>query len=178
MLLGRVHIITFAVYVIDAVDTEELDEPVQSETDTAWVHIHIADPTSVLPPTHVFAPQAREQWSLRISVIERGHCPLNLSCEICLVALVPQLRQVSLSLSFSYKVDSTPDIVDYKVRAGIVRKVIHTTYEAVDRALGLPPVFSRYPFGGGPPLHTEPVGLDEHQLADIYALAHTIGCVH
>ena len=53
--------ITFAVYVIDAVDTEELDEPVQSETDTAWVHIHIADPTSVLPPTHVFAPQAREQ---------------------------------------------------------------------------------------------------------------------
>ena len=64
------------------------------------------------------------------------------------------------------------------MRVGIVRKVIRTTYEAVDRALGLSPVFSRYPFGGGPHLHTEPVGLDEHQLADIYSLAHTIGCVH
>ena len=173
------------VYVIDTADAEELDdgisiEPVQSEPDTAWVHVHIADPTSVLPPTHVFALQAREQ--MESAYFSHRTWPLlpepfmrNMLGSVGSTAASGQPEPV---MSFSYKVDSTGDIVDYKVRAGIVRKVIRTTYEAVDRALGLSPVFSRYPFGGEPPLHTEPVGLDEHQLADIYALAQTIGRVH
>ena len=163
--------ITFAVYVIDAVDTEELDEPVQSETDTAWVYVHIANPTSVLPPTHVFAPQAREQMESAYF----GHRTWPLLPKPFMLNMLGSVGSTAASdqpepvMSFSYKVDNTGDIVDYKVRA---RKVIRTTYGAVDRALGLSPVFSLYPFGGGLPLPTEPVGSDEYQSANIYALAH------
>ena len=123
---------------IDAVDTEELDEPVQSETDTAWVHVHIADPTSVLPPTHVFAPQAREQ----IKSAHFSHRTWPLLPE-------PFMRNMLSSVG-STAASGQPEPVfqlqsrqhwSYKVRADIVRKVIRTTYEAVDRALGLSPVF-------------------------------------
>ena len=173
------------VYVIDTADAEELDdgisiEPVPSEPNTAWVHVHIADPTSVLPPTHIFASQAREQmvsayFSHRTWPLLPESFMRNMLGSVGATAASGQPEPV---MSFSYKVDSTGDIVDYKVRAGIVRKVIRTTYEAVDRALGLSPVFFQYPFGGEPPLPTESIGLDVHQVADIYALAQTIDRVH
>lgn len=172
------------VYVIDTADAEELDdgisvEPVSSEPDTAWIHVHIADPTAVLPPNHVFALQAREQmdtayFSHRTWPLLPQSFMQNMLGSVGAAAASGQPEPV---MSFSYKVGSTGEIVDYKVRAGIIKKVIRTTYESVDRALGRSPAYAQYPFGGEPPLPTGPIGFDERQVADLHALARTMGRV-
>jgi len=53
-------------------------------------------------------------------------------------------------LTLSSKINDKGDITDIKVRAGIVRNMVIVSYDAVDRALNLPPVVRTFPFGGEP----------------------------
>lgn len=167
---------TMPVYVIDDFGAEELDdgvsfEAIPSEPECAWIHVHIADPTAVIPPTHVFAEQARAMVSTQYF----GHRTWPMLPQSAMHTLVPSVGDSIRSgepervMSFSFKVDGTGDIVDYKVRAGIIRNVTRTTYDAVDHALGIPPLRAEYPFGGAPdvPAH---IPLNEQQRANVQSL--------
>ena len=140
------------VYVIDDAAASELDdgvsiETIPSEPDNYWVHVHVADPTTLLPPTHTLAYRAREmsesaylvhgtRYMLPPSTFERfslGH-----------TATTKQPQQV---MTFSFKVDATGDIIDYKVRAAFIKNVQIATYDTVDATLGLPPSMPIFPFG-------------------------------
>lgn len=167
------------VYVIDDPDAEELDdgisiEKIPSEPDCTWIHAHIADPTAVLPPTHVFAHHARERvhtayylhrtWPMLPESLTRT---MNLS-------LGDMAGKPERVLSFSFKVDGTGDIVDYNVRAGIIRNVHRITYDAVDYSLGQTPFRPGYPFGGQPPPPLPDVNLNEQHQTDLHALQETV----
>lgn len=164
------------VYVIDDARAEELDdgisiEKIPSEPDSAWIHVHIADPTATIPPGHIIAQQARGM----VHTTYFGHRTWPMLPRWMMDGLLNSVGEIAALgkpervMSFSFKVDGTGDIVDYDIRAGIIRNVSRTTYDAVDRALGCHVVHSNYPFGGEP-LAPPVKDLHMHQLPDISAL--------
>lgn len=166
-----------AVYVIDDAGAEELDdgisiEKIPSEPDCVWIHVHIADPTAVLPPTHVFARQARE----RVITGYFGHRTWPLLPRAMTHTLVTSVGEKAAAgkpervMSFSFKVDGTGDIVDHNVRAGIIRNAHRTTYDAVDQIIGHSSIRAGYPFGGQPQLLLPTIDLTEQQQADLRAV--------
>ncbi|EPQ54359.1 RNB-domain-containing protein [Gloeophyllum trabeum ATCC 11539] len=165
------------VYVIDDVDAQELDdglsiEPIASEPGSAWVHVHIADPTSVIPPTHWIAARARQMILTMYYVHETDP----------MLPPLPQLKDLSLGarsargkpetvLTFSFKVDPSGQFADYKVRAGLVRNVRRVSYGQVDRALKHEPTMPRYPFGNArAPRAVDEVPLGEADVRNLAAL--------
>ncbi|KAH9930021.1 uncharacterized protein B0H18DRAFT_1117092 [Fomitopsis serialis] len=152
------------VYVIDDADAEELDdgfsvEAVPSEPGRTWLHVHIADPTSVLPPTHRIAREA-------LARMESLYYPDG---SIPMLPDVPELRELSLGqvgvqrvMTFSGKIDTEGNIVEYKIRPGIIRNVQKLHYSDVNEAIGAPFVPPQFPFGGGedliPPSNAASVG--------------------
>lgn len=129
-----------AIYAIDDPSASELDdafsiEPVPVTTLTpqpsTWVHVHVADPTSILPPFHEMATLAGDR--VQTTYLPEGTWPM----------LPRALTEETLSLkndgrpkkvmTFSARLqDSDGEILEYKVRPGIVRKVITLNYDDVD----------------------------------------------
>ncbi|KAF9210666.1 hypothetical protein BGZ59_009129 [Podila verticillata] len=132
-----------AVYAIDDPSASELDdafciEPVPVTTLTpqpsTWIHVHVADPTAILPPLHEMSLLAAER-------IQTAYLP-----ERTWPMLPRELTEDALSLkndgrpkkvmTFSARLENaTGDILEYKVRPGIVRKVITLNYDDVDDVL-------------------------------------------
>lgn len=139
------------VYVIDDASASELDdgisiEAVPSEPDNYWVHVHIADPTTLLPPTHTLAYRAREMSeSLYLMNGTSYMLPPSKFQRFSLgnTAATKEPHQV---LTFSFKVDAAGDIIDHKVRAAIVKNVHIMTYDIVDATLGFPSLAPTLPF--------------------------------
>ncbi|THH13970.1 hypothetical protein EW146_g6314 [Bondarzewia mesenterica] len=141
------------VYVIDDYGAEELDdglsiETIPTEPGSYWMHTHIADPTSLLPPTHIFALQARRAGE-SIYFQHRTwpmlpRCFMNEGMSLGDSAAVGKPERV---LTFSSKVDPAGDIVDYKVRASLVRNVHVLRYDDIDSALSLVTGVFHHPFG-------------------------------
>ena len=149
------------VYVIDDASASELDdgvsiEAIPSEPANYWVHVHIADPTTLLPPTNILAYRAREMSeSSYLAYGTRYMLPLETFERFSLghTAMAKQPQQV---MTFSFKVDTAGDIIDHKVRAALVKNVHLTTYDAVDAILGLPSFAPISPFecpSPSPPSH-------------------------
>ncbi|KAF4613602.1 hypothetical protein D9613_007937 [Agrocybe pediades] len=158
-------------FVIDDPSAKELDDAVSleripSEPGNYWVHIHIADPTSVLHPNHALSKLARERYSTWYlahktyplwsdTLVHNGGESLSLN-------QLDEKREAK-AMTFSIKLDNDGDILDYKVRASIVRNIRQTTYQDVDDALGSLPLDKTFPFGGsedifrGKPLSAEEV---------------------
>jgi hypothetical protein len=141
------------VYVIDDVSAEELDdglsvEPVLHEPGSAWIHVHIADPTAVLPPTHVISEAAR-RMSSSAYFIHRTWPMLPPSLTHNRLSLCSHSRKGEPEpvLTFSFKLDAEGSIVDYDVKAGLIRNVKRVDYDSVDRLLGNEGVQFEYPFG-------------------------------
>lgn len=144
-----------AVYVIDDPGAQELDdgisvEPVPGEAGSVWMHVHIADPTSLIHPDHVYAENARKEGTTLYFVPESFpllprdvvHNGLSLGSD-------PNGSKV---MTFSVKVDSAGDISDYLVRPGVVRNIRVVHYDSVNVALGVTEGQTQYPFGRtGPP---------------------------
>ncbi|KAJ6520893.1 hypothetical protein DFH09DRAFT_1331543 [Mycena vulgaris] len=159
------------VYVVDDSHAQELDdgfsvEAVAGEPDSYWVHVHIADPASTIPPTHILATMAAKQsqssyfihrtWPLfPKSLMFSGRAGFSLS-----------EGAENRVLTFSSKVNASGEVVDSVVRPGITRKVVKLAYDDVDLALtgALMPRF--YPFSLPPA--TPPVPqLPAPQVADL-----------
>jgi hypothetical protein len=129
-----------AIYAIDDPSASELDdafsiEPVPVTTLTpqpsTWVHVHVADPTSILPPFHEMATLAGNR--VQTTYLPERTWPM----------LPRALTEETLSLkndgrpkkvmTFSARLqDSNGEILEYKVRPGIVRKVVTLNYDDVD----------------------------------------------
>ncbi|KAF8071867.1 hypothetical protein FPV67DRAFT_1412259 [Lyophyllum atratum] len=163
------------VFVVDEASAEELDdgvsiERIPSEPDSLWAHVHIADPASLIPPTHILAKEAsirsesvyfiHRSWPLfPRSLMEHPKYGLSLG-----------VREDGLPtkvLTFSTKVNSRGEVTDFKVRAGLIRKIHVITYDEVDAALGSPEVPRWYPFGSRPQPKPTPRPLTESQVKDL-----------
>ena len=166
------------VFIVDDVDAEELDdgfslERIPSEPHNHWIHVHIADPAHLLHPGHTLCHQARKrgstlyflQKSYPLFPKELMHHPIR-GLSLGSGSLSGAPKNV---ISFSIKVDGNANILDYTVRAGLIRNMKKTTYDAVDQALGLPPLLKGYPFG--PPPKTVPAPpIDKEDLKDLQVL--------
>ena len=165
------------VFVIDDVDAEELDdgfslERIPSEPDNHWIHVHIADPAHLLHPGHALCQQARKRGSTLYFLLKSYplfpkalmHHPIH-GLSLGSDALNGAPNKV---ITFSIKVDGNANILDYTVRAGLIRNIKKTTYDSVDQALGLPPIVKLYPFG--PPPKNTPAPISEEDLKDLRVL--------
>ncbi|KAG0335674.1 hypothetical protein BG004_008359 [Podila humilis] len=134
---------TQPVYAIDDPSASELDDafsiesvPVTTLTPqpSTWVHVHVADPTAVLPPFH------------ELSLLARGRVQTTYLPERTYPMLPRELTEGTLSLkndgqpkkvmTFSARLDNiSGDILEYKVRPGIVRNLVTLNYEDVDEHL-------------------------------------------
>lgn len=143
------------VYIIDDAGAHELDdgisiERIPSEPGRTWLHVHIADPASVIPPSHALAIEARKRqesiyfYTRTWPLFPRSlmHSPTHgLSLGSKQAQGIPDRV-----LTFSAKLDEHGSILDYKVRAGLVRNIKVVDYDVVDRVLGVQ-FERRYPFG-------------------------------
>ncbi|KAF9365315.1 hypothetical protein BGX34_010528 [Mortierella sp. NVP85] len=131
------------VYAIDDPSASELDdafsiEPVPITTLTpepsTWIHVHVADPTSILPPFHEMSRLAAER-------IQTVYLP-----ERTWPMLPRSLTEGALSLkndgtpkkvmTFSARIsDASGDILDFKIRPGLVHTIVTLNYDDVDEVL-------------------------------------------
>lgn len=177
------------VFVIDEATAQELDdgisiESIPSETGSYWLHAHIANPTATLPPTHMFAVDAMKQGVTQY--FQHHTVPLFPSSLMYHPdvgwSLGSRKGKASKVITFSAKVNSSGELVDHKVRAGLVNNVRVISYDAVDKILGHDPVASGdiwRPFGG-PGVQQKPAevpDLSENEvdtLRTIYKVARTL----
>lgn len=153
------------VYVIDDVSAEELDdglsvEPDLNEPGSAWIHVHIADPTAVLPPTHAVSEAARQIGSSAYFIHRTWPMlPPSLTHNRLSLGSYSRKGEPEPVLTFSFKVDAEGRMVDYDVKAGLIRNVKRADYDSVDRLLGNRGAQFGYPFGAPqtPEVSHEPV---------------------
>ncbi|RXW16728.1 hypothetical protein EST38_g9121 [Candolleomyces aberdarensis] len=169
------------VFVIDDPNAQELDdglsiERIPSEPGSYWVHAHIANPTATLPPTHSFAIDAMKQGTTQYLL----HHTMPLFPGSLMHhpqvgwSLGAQKGKPSRVLTFSAKIDSSGELVDYQVRAGVINNIHVVSYQSVDKLLGYDMEqlgVIRRPFGGpAPKAAAEPSGLSEAEKGDIKLL--------
>ena len=171
------------VYVIDDVRAEELDdgvsvESIPSEPENTWIHIHIADPASLIPPTHLLAQNAASQhqtWYLvprSFPLFPKAivHHPTH-GLSLGLRARNGSPENV---LTFSAKLNSNGRILDFTVRAGLIRNVKVIDYDSVDAGLGIGQTIYSYPFGNAPvkPPHQNLSPEGTQELKKLFNFAH------
>ena len=164
-------------YVIDDLNAQELDdgvsiERIPLEPGNTWIHVHVADVASVIPPGHVFAIDAsKQQETLYLNNRAFPLFPSSLVHSPTHGLSLGSKREGGgplRVLTFSFKVDANAEILDYKVRAGLVRNIKIIDYDSVDRALGLP-FQAHYPFGR-PSSDGGTASLSEEEMQDLRGL--------
>lgn len=162
------------VFVIDDLSAQELDdgfsvERIPSEPDNHWVHVHIADPASIIHPNHALAKLARQRGSSYY--LSHKTIPLFPTALVhdpkYSLSLQSHDREPSRVLSFSAKIDKGGNILDYKVRAGLIRNIKKVSYDEVDVVIGHGLIKRSFPFGGTVQPVSAPSSLDEGDLADL-----------
>jgi hypothetical protein len=136
---------SLAVYTIDDAGAIELDDgisiapapPTSSGSPTWWIHVHVADPTALLSPSHPLAKLAlardhteyfpEQTWSMLPEWFVQGE-------KLSLGSLEGGEQR---TLSISMRVDEKGEVLDSDVKVGIVRNVKRLTYKAVNRVLGV-----------------------------------------
>ncbi|KAJ2446695.1 3'-5' RNA exonuclease complex component, partial [Coemansia sp. RSA 2424] len=141
------------VYTIDDSTTRDVDDGLSLETivtlggeEQEWIHVHIADPTALIHPGHLIAHAAAQQMATIYYATEtRNMLPLGMVLDN--ISLVRRFDssgpKPANTMTMSCRLGDDGDIVDYKIRPGIVRNIIATPYEVVDQHLS----FER-PMGG------------------------------
>ncbi|KAJ6512949.1 hypothetical protein C8R45DRAFT_812055 [Mycena sanguinolenta] len=162
------------VYVIDDAYAQELDdgisvEAVPGEPDSYWVHVHIADPGSTIPPTHILAQRAAKQSQSAYFI----HRTWPLFPKSLMFSGRPGFTLAHQSenrvLVFSSKVDADGDLVACVVRPGIARNFVKVTYNEVDLALTGETMPCSYPFSVPPP-PPQKRDFPDRQLEDLRTL--------
>ncbi|KAF9977002.1 hypothetical protein BGZ73_007308 [Actinomortierella ambigua] len=127
------------VYTIDDASATELDdgismEPVPVSTLTprpsTWIHVHVADPTSLLPPTHEISKLAESQVQ-SIYLPETFHPMLPRAITEPLFSLKSGCERPVMTFSARLD-DETGEVLEHKVRPGIVRNVVTANYDDAD----------------------------------------------
>ncbi|RDB26126.1 Exoribonuclease II, mitochondrial [Hypsizygus marmoreus] len=166
------------VYVIDEANSEELDdgvsiERIPSEPNNFWAHVHVADPASVIPPTNVFAREAAIKFQTAYFMFRSWplfprrlmHDPKHG------LSLGSKEGSPTRVLTFSSKINPQGEVLDFNVRAGIIRKIHAVTYDEVDAALGFSNRSYWYPFGDEPSKLSSPSSFTPSQIKDLRDLS-------
>ncbi|KAF9571264.1 hypothetical protein EC968_000807 [Mortierella alpina] len=131
------------IYAIDDPSASELDdafsiEPVPitdlTPTPSTWVHVHVADPTAILPPFHEMALLAKKR-------VQTAYLP-----DRSWTMLPRALTEATMSLkndgepkkvlTFSCRIShDNGEILESKIVPGIVRNVVTLNYDDVDEVL-------------------------------------------
>lgn len=115
------------VYAIDGENASELDDGISIDGD--WLHVHIADPSSYIDPGTKIAEIAKfrvETCYLDDSI--HPMLPLTLASRHFSLGA----SHVTPTMTTSVRINEAGEIVDLKIRPGIIRNVRKTTYEYVD----------------------------------------------
>jgi hypothetical protein len=166
------------VYVIDDPTASELDDgisiaphPDPSKSHLFWVHIHIADPTTLLHPQHRLSLAAQRRGST--VYLPQGNFPLlpnELTVDRFSLGRAGRLKggEGQECLTFSALVDKrTGEVEDYEIRAGWVRNIVVTTYAAVNEVLRSAAASSSSPSSPPPsssPSTEYPLGMSQYAL--------------
>ncbi|KAI0043834.1 RNB-domain-containing protein [Auriscalpium vulgare] len=141
------------VYVVDDKTAHELDDGISVETipnepENKWLHVHIADPTALLPPSHIFAKQAEERME-SVYFLHRTYpmLPTALMRERLSLGTSSARGMPENVLTFSAKIDAVGNVLDHKVRVGLIRNVQIMQYDNVDQAMGFNGPAYKQPFG-------------------------------
>lgn len=167
-------------FVIDDVGAQELDdgvsiERIPSEPDRYWVHVHIADPTLKVHPSHTLAQQARLKQCTAYDVHQTSSMfPSSLMYDGLSLGSRAQQNLPENVLTFSAKVDEFGDIVDYQVRAGLLHNIHILRYDEVDKLLGLPAVPKKTPFSDSPAEDDRPTPSLSPEHKEDLRLLHTV----
>lgn len=129
---GILNFFDLKVYIIDGDVAHEVDDgfSIETRSDGVWIHVHIADPTAYLAANHPLSLFAQMRHST-IYFPER-HLPLipqKLTDEVF------NLGKSPFAITFSAKINSGGDIMDYSVQPSVIRNVKHITYGEADRIL-------------------------------------------
>lgn len=168
------------VYIVDDYGAQELDDGISIERDTAdpsslWIHVHVADPTAILPPTHSLARRARDSGqTFYFNHSSQSMLPESLVKDKLSLGNVARTGQAENVMTFSAKVDPSGDIVDYRVRAGIIRNVRILRYDDVDAAMAFQSHDPTFPFGRPTkslptPLNLSPADAENLHLLDQFS---------
>ncbi|KAH6845216.1 RNB domain-containing protein [Chaetomium sp. MPI-CAGE-AT-0009] len=122
------------VYCIDSADTLDVDDGISLEplgNGEYWIHIHVADPASRIPPNHEIAKQGalKAQTSYLAGFYQRMLDRDDVRDTFSLGPNQP-------TLTFSARVDETGRLLDSKVTPGILRDVVYITPEDVSSVVG------------------------------------------
>ncbi|KAI5124454.1 hypothetical protein M0805_008338 [Coniferiporia weirii] len=145
------------VFVIDDIGAEELDdgisiEPAVGEPGSAWLHVHVADPTAILPIDHPLMQQIQKRSeSVYFEHRSWPMLPEDIT-RLCDMGR-PDVRALGQNVvTFSAKINAAGDIADQKVRVGRVRNVHKLRYDAVNEIIGTHVSQYRFsPFVSSPP---------------------------
>lgn len=128
-----------AVYVVDDLGAKELDDGISIEVGPPsngapswWIHVHIADPTTIIRPGEELALLALRRgrteylpertWAMLPSyVLDHGHLSLG-----------SQEGQEQKVLTFSTRINEEGEVLEIDVHAGIVRRTRRLTYADLD----------------------------------------------
>ncbi|KAG1449728.1 hypothetical protein G6F46_008598 [Rhizopus delemar] len=130
------------VYTIDDPSAKEIDDGVSieriPEENAAWLHVHIADPTTYISPTHELS-QLIQQKVQTLYLPER-HFPMlpeALSSQKFSLGSTAQknAKGSQYAMSFSTKIDSQGNLLDYKVRPSLVKNINKIYYDDLDEIL-------------------------------------------
>ncbi|KAH9945352.1 RNB-domain-containing protein [Epithele typhae] len=163
------------VFVVDDWGAEELDDGVSiertSNPEQVWLHVHIADPTTRLPPTHPACQDALRQAQSRYFT-DRTIRLFQHVDEVAHFSLGSRPGEPDVAMSFSTLIDlPSGRTIKTEVRPSIIRNVQQIKYDDVDIALGLTPRLVQHPFGVSRQ-HPErvPRSIPEDQLQDMKLL--------
>ncbi|KAI9470561.1 MAG: hypothetical protein EXX96DRAFT_530890 [Benjaminiella poitrasii] len=131
------------VYTIDDPSAKEIDDGVSIERipgdpHSVWMHVHIADPTTFISPTHELA-QLMSQKAQTLYLPER-HFPMlpeELSSKkFSLGSTAFKNKDGSqYAMTFSSRINENGDLLDCKVQPSLVKNVIKVYYDDLDRLL-------------------------------------------
>lgn len=119
---------------IDSESTIEVDDAISVQrvgADT-WLHVHVADPTRICSFDSIEDLQARSLASTLY--LPEGNF-LMLPLKIGLQASLDPMRKYNGTMTFSAKLDSNGDIIDYSVNLGVITNFKRITFEQCDELL-------------------------------------------
>lgn len=123
------------VYAIDDHTAKEIDDGISIERTAdgeTWVHIHIADPTAHVSPTSEVARVAAARvQTLYLPDRHYSMLPERMSQQRFSLGA----RELQYTLTFSARLGADGEIVDIKVRPGVVRNVQTVYYDDADEVL-------------------------------------------
>ncbi|KAJ2852080.1 3'-5' RNA exonuclease complex component [Coemansia brasiliensis] len=130
------------VYTIDNSETVDVDDGVSIETITGadgktqkWIHVHVADPSALIHPGHIVADAASElMTSIYFAETANHMLPFDLVVQHLSLIRRADGRPVN-TMTFSALIEPSGEIVDFKIRPGLVRNIQAIPYESLDRYL-------------------------------------------